>query len=383
MRRPGKNPAKRRAWLIALCALGLAATRCGNKSGDISALVKPKPKTYKAVVVDSALPADTLLVATLNMSVGFPVAHLLFKDMANDTIAYKELTELYQRFLKGNPKGRVREMARAIVAEKPDLVGLQEVVVLEVSDILISDFLGELLQAIKDMGGPAYFPLATVYNDTLLRGRKGGDSIVLFFQEGNTLLAKPGMTVLDSGRFTYFSLLPIPIEGAGDTERGFNYLRLKTPKGIEFQAFNTHLEVVENYRNSQAKELMRLADSLAVAESLVVEDTLHLRYRAQLILGDFNDEPGIGSHRVATEAGFKDIFPSNPRDTGYTCCLAGSALWKPDTAFSNRRIDYIFGRYGAGGLENWTALMAPYADSSGNKFLASDHRMVFARLFIP
>jgi endonuclease/exonuclease/phosphatase family metal-dependent hydrolase len=367
-------------------ASALVFARCtGSGSSDITGPDRKNGDvdTVGVVPFDPDRPADTLRVGSLNMSVGFPVAQLFIKDMRIDTVAYDALTDMYALYLKGYPAERVKAMARAIVAESLDVVGLQEVMALKEGDSLVNDFLEELKSAIVAAGGPQYVVLRSIMNDTLLTGRRGDSSIALDFLEGQAILVRPEFTVVDSQRIPFFSLLPIPVRGvdpsqAPRTERGIDYMRVRTPRGVEFQVFNTHLEVFTLYSNSQAGELAALADSLQVR---VPDRDGKPRGRLQLVLGDFNAEPGRDGHRLLQLRGFVDTFDGvGDPDSGGTCCVAGSALWNPDTTFSNRRIDYVMARGMAASLSSITSAKGPQEGAGGIRFLASDHRMVVARV---
>lgn len=361
--------------VAALMAIGTFPVACG-KSGDISSSLKPDPAVDTAgrYPIDPSRTFDTLTVASLNMSIGFPVAQMFFKDMDDPAVAYETLMDMYGRYLKGYPTERLKAMGKVVAAESPDVLGLQEVMVLRKGDSIVNDFLGEFIAAIKANGGPEYVVFHTPMNDTVLSGKKGDSTITIGFVEGQSLLVKPGFTLLDSARFMYFSLLKIPLNNQPVTERGADWLRLRSPKGLEFQVFNTHIEV-EPFNNgtSQAAELGVLADSL--------QSRVGKRGRLQLVIGDLNSEPGLRAHRILGNRGFADTFdgPGVSRDSGGTCCVAGSALWRPDTTFSNRRIDYVLAR-GMGVAElSKTTVKGAFSGAGGTRFLASDHRMVVAR----
>jgi endonuclease/exonuclease/phosphatase family metal-dependent hydrolase len=361
--------------LAAVLALGFLPAGCGG-SGDITGNVKVDTATDTTglYALDPDKAADTLVMATFNMSIGFPVAQMFFKNMDDPAVAYETLVDMYSRYAKGYPTERLKQMGKDIAAEAPDVLGLQEVMAIRRNDTLKNDFLAELVAAIKANGGPDYLVFRTLMNDTGLVGKKGDSTIKIDFYEGQAFLVKPGFTVLDSVRFLYHSLLKIPLGNQPVTERGADYLRLRSPKGTEFQVFNTHLEVDiggGGYGASQAVELSRLADSLQVR--------LGKRGRLQVALGDLNAEPGTLGHILLKARGFADTYDGVSQDSGTTCCVAGSALWRPDTSFSNLRIDHVMARGMTGRLSSRTALKGVYTLPDGTRFLISDHRMVIAR----
>lgn len=379
---PGRRPGRLRPLPMVALLLGAALlVRCA-KSGDVSGPARNNfdVDTLGIVPQDASKPVDTLDVGTLNMSIGFPVSGLFFLDMDDSVVAFDALTDMYTRYLKGSPTSRIKAMGGILARENLDVVALQEVMVLKKDDSLVNDFLTELVAAIKDSGGPDYAVFRTVMNDTVMRGKKGDTTLVLDFREGQALLVKPGWAILDSVRFPYFSLLPIPVKGAPKTERGADYLRIESPAGTEFQVFNTHLEVFPAYGNSQASELTHLADSLQVRTPIPGQAGKG-RGKPQFLLGDFNSLPGADGHRIARSRGFADTFDGVAQDSGYTCCVTGSALWAPDTTFSNRRIDFVMGRGILGSSFSKTTVKGAQVGQGGERFLASDHRMVVTRVF--
>lgn len=363
------------ALLGAVLAVGLFPAACGG-SGDITGSTKIDTAVdiTGKYALDPAKPAETLSVATFNMSIGFPVSQMFFKDMDNPDTAFKTLQEMYERYDRGFPTERLKAMGRVIAAETPDVLGLQEVMTIWKDGELKNDFLAEVVAAIKDEGGPDYQVFRTVMNDTVLSGKTKDSTVTIGFLEGQSFLVKSTFTVLDSVRFRYISLLKIPLGNQPVSERGADYLHLRSPKGNEFQVFNTHLEVViaGSYAGvSQSIELVYKADSL--------QSRVGKRGRLQIVLGDLNAEPSKLGHSTFTGRGFADTFDGVSQDSGGTCCVAGSALWFPEALFSNRRIDYVLARGMTESLSSKTTLKGAYTLPDSTRFLVSDHRMVFAR----
>lgn len=366
----------RRLCRHGLLLAALLAMACG-KGGDVSGSGGPRLEvdTTGMVPRDPSRPLDTLRMASLNMSIGFPVAQLLFTDMDDELIAYQALHEMYGQYAQGYPTDRVEAMAREIANESLHVVGLQEVMTLWKSDTLINDFLPELVAAIKAEGGPDYAVFRTVLNDTALSGRKGDSAITVKFQEGNAVLVHPDLAILDSSRHAFKTLLTLVLDQVVVTERSVDYLRLRTPKGIEFQVFNTHLEVITNYRISQAKELIRLAN----AKQVRTERSDGTYGNLQVILGDLNSAPGTEAHLALRDTGFVDTRDGEgvAEDDGLTCCVAGSRLWDVGADSTSRRIDFVMARGMTAPLKSRTRVKGPFqASPGGPTFLASDHRMV-------
>ena len=116
--------------------------------------------------LNAVKPIDTLRVASLNMSVGFPVTQLLFSDMDDLAVAYRALDTLYSRFKHGSPSVRLMAMAAKIKELDLDVVGLQEVMTLGKNGVVDNNFLAELVADIKTLGGPTYQTYQNILNDT-------------------------------------------------------------------------------------------------------------------------------------------------------------------------------------------------------------------------
>jgi endonuclease/exonuclease/phosphatase family metal-dependent hydrolase len=363
----------KRILLLGLAgALILLAQACGGKDTDFGSNTTIIPKD--TVKLDTTRVSDTLKFATFNMSVGFPVSQLLFTDMADQVVAYNVLDSLFKRFQRTLPHDRIKGMAKAIIDLDLDVVGLQEVMTFTKDGVVYADYLPDLVKAIGDLGGPAYHPISHPLNDTVLTGSKNGTAITIHFHEGNAFLVKPGIAIQDSARFMYFSLLPIATSANTYTQRCLGYLKLKTPKGVIWQVYTTHLEVFVDFSSSQALEIRRFVDSLKLRDPAGRETA------PQIVMGDFNVEPNKNAHTVMQEGGFSDTFDTASADPGYTCCVENSALWRPDTTFSNRRLDYIFSRHIVKVLEHRVTLKDSIQAANGSWVLPSDHRAVWAKI---
>lgn len=353
-------------WL----ALALVMWGCGDKpstdfggGGPCANGSDPAKDTANPIVAAEAGKAlDTVRFASYNMSVGFPVAQLLFINMKNDTIAYKALDTLHARYLQGKPSARIRQAAQAIASLNLDVVGLQEVETLSRDGVLQNDFLAELLADIKALNGVEYQARYVRLNDTVMQGGSGAKVIVVHFSEGNAVLVKPGIAIVDSAHVKYFAENLFPLSDSMRVGRGYDYLRLRTAKGAQLQVYNTHLEDFSEYARSQASELKRI---IACAR---------LPGHAQAVLGDLNADAGNDAHAILLEDSFYDTHGLLSDTSGSTCCLANSELWNPAADWSNRRIDFILAKGITKVISKGTALAAP--DSSG--VFASDHRMLHA-----
>ncbi len=357
---------------LAAGAMILLAQACGKNDSDFGGTGPIIPKD--TAKLDTAKPSDTLRFVTMNMSIGFPVAQLLFTDMADPGVAYVVLDSLFKRYQRTVPKERIKAMAKAIIGMNPDVVGLQEVMSFNKDGVLADDYLPDLVKSIKEQGGPEYQSYSIPLNDTVLTGSLDGNAIRVAFHEGNAMLVRPGIEIMERARFIYFTLLPIPTAANTSTQRALGYMKLKTAKGVVWQVYNTHLEVIKDISSSQALEIRVLVDSLKLRDAAGKETA------PQIILGDFNAEPNTNAHRVMQEGGFSDTYDTASADPGFTCCIDNSTLWNASSAFSDRRIDFIFSRHILKVLDHVTALKDSIQTADGAWILPSDHRAVSTRI---
>lgn len=354
---------------LALALLAIACSKIESDFGSTGAVI---PKD--TVAMSNASPADTLRCATLNMSVGFPVSQLVFTDMAVPETAYAALTRLYDRYVQTRPRDRMKGLAHAIDSLKLDVVGLQEVLYFKRNGVLIDDYLQELVDSIKADGGPAYIVYPIPLNDTVLTGSKGDSSIRIDFHEGNALLINPAFNVLEKDSLRYFNVFRLSSDSPTESIRALGYAKFRTPKGVTWQVYTTHLEVFEDVSSNQAAEMVRFQQARQVKNSAGKTAV------AQVVLGDFNVDPGTGAHRILSDAGFSDTFDSTRDGDGSSCCVANSALWDTTAGWSSRRIDFIMARHWVKTVEHATALRGPFTTGDGTRLFATDHRMVRAVL---
>lgn len=369
---PGKKTFLPAFMVLAVIAL-IAVAACSKHDTDFGS-DSPLYTNDAYVAFDSAKPADTLRFGSLNMSIGFPVSQLLFTDMDDTAIAFVVLDSLFKRYQRTLPGERIKGMAKIIVDNDFDVVGMQEVMSFNKDGLKINDFLSELVHQIKAIGGPAYQVIDNPLNDTVLTGRLNGKTISIAFHEGNALLVRPGLQILESANFMYFTLLPIATNAGTKTHRALQYAKLRSAKGIFWNVYNTHLEVFEDISSSQALELRRLVDSVKIQNSAKEDGA------PQIVIGDFNVNPNEDAHTVMQEGGFKDTYDTTATDPGFTCCITASTLWDTNSNFSKRRIDFVFGRHMVKVTEHRVVMKDPIILASGAGLLLSDHRMVLTSI---
>ena len=132
-----------------------------------------------------------------------------------------------------------------------------------------------------------------------------------------------------------------------------------------FRFINTHLEVFSSEVNLQQAE--QLLDRPADTNLPVV------------MVGDFNATPGSDTHDAILSAGFVDVWElERPDQSGFTCCQPPNLT--NDNSRLRRRIDYVFAR----GIETRSVKLIGQRDShkTDSGLWPSDHAGIIARLTI-
>ncbi len=348
-------------WLV---ALALVWSSCSKKADDITG-----PGLEPKYPPDSLTGpwTDTLSFATYNMAIGFDITSLIFIDPNNTDTVYSALSKIRQDYFANLPLERVKIMGRVIAEEQPDIIGLQEVMAMEWNDTAHSDFIPQLLAAIEASGGPDYRAYWAPLNDTILAVDASAGKLKVRFVEGNAVLYKAEFEVTDSATQFFNSYFK---SRGFSAKRAFNQVDLK--KGsLDFQIFNTHLEVplIGLYQINQATELRTHMNRVRM-------DGV-----PQILLGDFNGEPGSTVYSTFITAGWRDAYSAVNDDKGGTCCVSG-LLTDPNAAFSNRRIDYVFLRGDAKSIDAEVLLGERFATEAGDSLYAADHFMVKASVAV-
>ncbi len=247
-----------------------------------------------------------------------------------------------QTVQQSNFPARAVQIARAIEEFKPDLIGLQEVSLITMSDsngnvLLDIDFLAILLDALTARGesysvasiiknADATLPIDTVAGTV---GRLLDRDVIL---ARNSTTSTSNATAANFANNLVVDFNGFPLEFT----RGYTAVDAWV-KGKPMRFVNTHLEV-EGFpcvtssgpqvcQNLQSAELLNAIDN----EALPV-----------ILVGDLNAEPGSAVYQTIADAGYIDTWtvrrPYND-EPGYTCCQAEDIIGS--NALS-KRIDHIF-----------------------------------------
>jgi endonuclease/exonuclease/phosphatase family metal-dependent hydrolase len=238
---------------------------------------------------------------------------------------------------------RADALAAVIAAEAPDVLGLQEVFTIVLSDlagapISLENYLALLMAALEEQG--ASYSVAAVRasapltvpadsdgscdpaNPSILDADYLGTII-----DSDVILCRDGVACSNpSGANFEFNAAAETPAGPIVIERGWVSV-VATVKGRNYRVLNTHLEVDSNadFRAVQYLQALELAGTL----DFIGADGL-----PQVVLGDFNSDdnpepptctlpfPCNSSYQVMTAAGFQDawLLRGGPPEDGFTCC---------------------------------------------------------------
>jgi endonuclease/exonuclease/phosphatase family metal-dependent hydrolase len=283
-----------------------------------------------------------------------------------------------------NFPARAEALADEIAAAQPDLVGLQEVVIIQTGAFLspapattvVADYLQLLLAALESRRLD-YTPVAVNVNvDAELPTALGFDVRVT---DSDVILARtkrgPKVAISNVQEHNFATNLVVPtVGGPLPLLRGWSAVDVKL-RGQRFRFVNTHLEPLSAaVQIAQANELL----------TGPAATTLPL-----LFVGDFNsraDGTSTATYANLLGAGFTDAWSqAKPGDPGFTCCQAANLLNPASTL--DERIDLVLHRAGAGKhAEGFRARRAEVVgDEPADRLVPSglwpsDHAGVVARL---
>ena len=129
-------------------------------------------------------------VVALNMYVGFDISPILdgSVDLSDPAVVQATIDGFFGDFQGSEPSTRLAAMAAAIAEEQPHLVGLQEVLRLSIGGTITNDFLSELIEEIRNAGGPDYQSLALTTFSVTLQVTLEGNPTTLIFSDREAIL---------------------------------------------------------------------------------------------------------------------------------------------------------------------------------------------------
>jgi hypothetical protein len=294
----------------------------------------------------STTPKNNFTVMTWNLYFGADTTQIL-SARTMDEMA-KRADTAWKTMESTRFKERAQIIANQIAAERPHMIGLQEVALFRVqspgdrlrggmvpAETVVLDF-EEILLDELNARGLNYRVVARVENADVEvpRANATGDDVRL--TDHDLILARDDVEADPSVLGNYQAVLSVPFpDGQSNitVSRGYGIANFRW-KGQDGVFVNSHLEIAsfEAIQRQQAAELMELVSNFTVPTILV---------------GDYNSSPEAGqrsSYRLITQAGFRDIWNDriNKQDVGLTCCQSENLANK--NSLLTERIDFVFTR---------------------------------------
>ena len=260
---------------------------------------------------------------------------------------------------------RADALAALIAAEVPEVVGLQEVFNVILSDLAgtpeyFEDYLALLLAALNDQGASYYMAATRSSTPITVPADSDGDcdpnnpglgaaDYLATIVDHDVILCRDDV-VCSSPSTKNFEYNVSASTPGGDLviERGWASV-VATLKGRSYRVMDTHLEVDSN-------EAFRAVQFLQALELAATLDIMRADGLPQVVLGDFNSDdspvpptcqlpfPCFSSYQVMTGAGFQDawLLRSGEAEDGFTCCQDAD-LRNVDSHLTTR-IDQVWAR---------------------------------------
>ena len=364
---------------------------------------------YQPVWADNADRGENprpLRVMTQNLYVGSDLLQIM---QANNLMEVFQLArEMYLDTEATNFTERAAAIADQIAAKSPDLIGLQEVVLVRTqtpSDFVPGnashveyDFLALLMDELEARGLD-YRVVAMVENADMelpmLVGFGGewpdvypilDDARVTFH---DVILAEGGVATTPAVTGNYQAKLPVVVSGISiEFLRGYAIVDA-TVRDRSYRFANTHLESVKEGPAAviQMYQAYELVQTLNGIEGL-------FGALPTIIVGDLNSAPEdvpappdlIQPYHLISGGGFQDawLFRKEGQAPGLTCCQA--PLLRNAESQLSERVDHIFVRT-PGGLAATTVKAETMGgraeDLTATGMWPSDHAGVFVKLKIP
>lgn len=293
--------------------------------------------------------ASDLTVMTRNVYVGGDVDRIIAAESVESVPELVLLT--WQEVLAADFRTRAKALADEIAAEKPDLIGLQEITVFRTQtpgDFVSGgttpatdveyDYLNLLIQELEDRD--LEYEVAARVQDTDAEMPMVTRITPLEFTDVrmtdyDVILVRDGVTVQNVVERNFAEALEVDFGGGVTLSilRGFVMVDA-TVDGQAVRFVSTHLEPASNpalvpLQQAQAQELIESVGD-----------------RTVIVVGDLNSGPGDASYELLQAAGFRDAWDDvHEGDAGATCCFAPDL--KPGR-LPETRYDLVLYRNGTG-----------------------------------
>jgi endonuclease/exonuclease/phosphatase family metal-dependent hydrolase len=336
---------------LSLVAVALLGATLGGAAGAGANAQKPPPRR-------------TVSVMTRNLYLGADLDPIVHATSISG--AFQAVADAWAQVQTNDFPARARAIAGELARAKPDLVGVQELVLYRTqtpSDFLQTraanvalDYRLELRKALKQRGLRYHFVGIDVNTDAELpSGNPPSMDIRLTVRNG--LLVRNGIRVRHVNAANYQAQYPL-FKGLEIAKRGWVSADV-TLGGRTFRVVTTHLESFDRATaEAQAREL--LAGPAKTRLPVVV-------------LGDLNSRPDGSTSQaypILIAGGFRDAWSQvHPDAAGLTCCH-GVDLRDATKGFTER-IDYVLTRGGFTAVRGSVTGEAPGSRVAG--LWPSDH----------
>lgn len=310
--------------------------------------------------------SQRIRVATYNLYLGADLG-LLLGDVEADRLEEHQAEVLRQLHLTAFP-GRAHAIAKLLVAEQVDLVGLQEVCTWRADGQLMWDTAEELLKALQALDEPYDVVVSQPSFSGAEVVERAGLQVTMQLEGHNVILRRRRSDIrIEETRTGIFdSALTAQLSGSVlvSIARGWCGARCTVAGGTEEFAFvNAHTEAYE--AASRDRQRSELVTALPGTPGLV-------------LVGDFNATPEqVGMPPELRDAWVEAGNPEDPAQAA-TCCQAADL--SNETSQLSERIDYVWVRGLA--VEACRRFGADPADRTGEGQWPSDHAGVAATVVI-
>ena len=332
--------------LFALIGATLVAVGCADRGVvDVATQHTGQPEATAVGVPGSS----GLTVMTWNVYYGTDPTPIL---AAAPGAFLDSTTIVWQRVINTNFPERAQALARAIAANRPELVGVQEAALYRKgpsdffvnptpnAETVVYDFLDLLTDALQARGLHYVVAAADSTSDleVPVNTESGLEDVRLTDRDAVLVRADLVQDIVATAHGTYTVGIPIP--PLGPISEGWSSVDVKV-RGQTYRFVSTHLEV---------QDFPGVGDAVQVAQVVELLGSLSGVTLPTILVGDFNSDVHSGDplktrsyDSITVAAGFRDSWVRPFRTPpGLTCCQRADLL----NGFStfNQRVDFIFTR---------------------------------------
>jgi endonuclease/exonuclease/phosphatase family metal-dependent hydrolase len=336
---------------------------------------------FAAALLAGCGPPVSVKVMTRNLFLGtdlFGLSQLTSLDQVPPAVA-----ALWVDVQASDFPSRAGKVADEVVAQDPDVIGLQEVELYRIQAVsdfasnpspnattVVLDFEQVLLDALAARGASYQVAQETVNTDAELPMDVEGGQSDLRLTDRDVILVRQDLATSSVTSHNYSSKVPLSIGGAtgvqGSLVRGLGSVKV-TLKEHTFTVANSHLEVdtglLGSFQEAQGRELVNQLSS--------VKGPL-------IVLGDFNspaDGSSTSTYYDLTQK-FTDTWPKVHSEPGLTCCT----LITSPTYDATVRIDLVLFRDDVRAKDANIVGSDAASDKTAQGLWPSDHGGVVATL---